>query len=64
MDDFFGLFLFVMFVGAIFAGGFYVGYRYRDNLSLEHQKKRRNSRQREVFHDPAPTSASRAEGVE
>jgi hypothetical protein len=64
MDNFFGLFLFIVFVGAIFAGGFYVGYRYRDNLSLEHHKKRRHSRQREAFHDPAPTGASPAETVE
>jgi hypothetical protein len=54
MDSFFALLVFVMFVSAVFAGGFYVGYRYRNKLSLERHKTRRHFEQREVFQAPKP----------
>ena len=57
MESFFALIVFVMFVSAVFAGGFFVGYRYRNNLSLERQKKRRHFEQREAFRAPAPVPA-------
>ena len=44
MDDFFALLIFVIFISAVFVGGFYAGYRYRDNVSLERQKKYRPSK--------------------
>jgi hypothetical protein len=48
MEDFLALILFVMFLCAVFVGGFYMGYRYRDNLSLERQKKYRSTQLRGV----------------
>jgi hypothetical protein len=56
MDDFLALLLFVIFLSAVFVGGFYGGYRYRDNLSLERQKKYRPSRSRLVSHAPESSS--------
>jgi hypothetical protein len=61
MDNFFDLLLFVMFLGALFAGGFYVGYRYRDNLSLERKKRHRHSRTREASRSPVLLGADRTE---
>jgi hypothetical protein len=43
MEDFenlLALILYFIFLGALLAGAFYMGYRYRDNLSLERQKER------------------------
>jgi hypothetical protein len=46
MENFEGLLaliLFSVFIGVFFIGGFYMGYRYRDNFSLERQRKYRPS---------------------
>jgi hypothetical protein len=67
MDDFenfLALILFFIFLGALFAGGFYMGYCYRDNLSLGRQKKYRPSQPREASRVPAPSAASSAETAE
>jgi hypothetical protein len=61
MDDFFALLLFVMFLSAVFVGGFYVGYRYRDNVSLERQKKYRPSKLRVASQASAPSGGGSAE---
>jgi hypothetical protein len=63
MEDFFALLLFVMFLSAAFAGGCYVGYRYRDNQSLERQKKYRPSRARVVSHAPVSSASDPAEAA-
>jgi hypothetical protein len=60
MDDIFALLVFVFFVGAVFAGGCYAGYRYRDNLSVQRQKKRRLSQPQETANAPAPTGVDPA----
>jgi hypothetical protein len=64
MGNFIALILIVAFSGALFAGGFYMGYRHRDNLSRERQKKYRDSQPREYFHASAPSDSSSAETVE
>jgi hypothetical protein len=64
LEDFFNLILFLLFLGALFGGGFYMGYRYRDSISQERQKKYRPSRSREVSRAPAPTHNGPAEAVE
>ena len=64
MGSFIALILFVGFSGALFACGFYMGYRHRDNLSRERQKKYRDSQPREYFHPSAPPDASSAETAE
>jgi hypothetical protein len=63
MEDFIALLLFVMFLGAAFTGGFYMGYRYRDNLSLERQKKYRPSRTGVVSNAPMPSTAGGNRGT-
>jgi hypothetical protein len=60
MEDILALLLFVMFLGAAFGGGLYVGYRYRDNLSLERQKKYRPSRAGVVSSASVPSVRGRA----
>jgi len=60
MDDFFALLLFVMFLSAVFVGGFYAGYRYRDNVSLERQKKYRPSKLSVATHASAPSGRGSA----
>ncbi|MDE2228425.1 MAG: hypothetical protein KGL11_05210 [Alphaproteobacteria bacterium] len=44
MGDVFGLLLLIAMVASVFWLGFRLGYRYRDNLSLERQKKYRGSK--------------------
>jgi hypothetical protein len=63
MDDIFALLVFVIFVGAVFAGGCYAGYRYRDNLSVQRQKKRRQSQPDEASRAPATTDAGSAKSA-
>jgi hypothetical protein len=57
MDDILALVIFIMFTGAVFAGGLYVGYRYRDNISAERHKRRRQSEQRTAYDTPTPMPA-------
>jgi len=54
MDDILALVIFIMFTGAVFAGGLYVGYRYRDNMSVERHKRRRQSDQRTAYGAQTP----------
>ncbi len=54
MDEILGLFLLMAIVAGIFWAGFKLGYRYRDNLSIERQKKYRHSKSHETTHPPAP----------
>jgi predicted permease len=61
IEDFLALILFLLLLGAIFVGGFYWGYRYRDNLSLQRQKKYPTSRLANTSYAPAPTSADPTE---
>jgi hypothetical protein len=61
MEDLLALILFLLFLGATFVGGFYWGYRYRDNLSLQRQKKYPTSRLASVSHAPAPAHANLVE---
>jgi hypothetical protein len=61
MEDLLALILFLMLLGATFVGGFYWGYRYRDNLSLQRQKKYPTSRLASTSHAPAPTHANLVE---
>jgi hypothetical protein len=57
MDNFLAFFLLVVFLGSIFGGGVYVGYRLRDNLSIQRQKKRyRESQVHQAAHAPASSS--------
>jgi hypothetical protein len=61
MEDFenvLALLLYLIFIGAIFLGGFYAGFRYRDNLSLERQKKYRSSPQRGTSRVPESPAGS------
>jgi len=44
MEDGFALFVLIAVVAGVFWLGFRLGYRYRDNLSLERQKKYRSSK--------------------
>ena len=57
MDEILGLFLLMAIIAGIFGAGFYLGYRYRDNLSIERQKKYRHSKPREATHPAAPVEA-------
>jgi hypothetical protein len=63
MDDIFALLVFVLFVGAVFAGGCYAGYRYRDNLSVQRQKKRRQSQPDEAPREPASTGTGQVKSA-
>ena len=58
MDDILALVIFIMFTGAVFAGGLYVGYRYRDNQSVERHKRRHQSEQRAAYEAPTPVPAN------
>lgn len=53
-DDIFGLLFLIAVFAGIFWVGFRVGYRYRDNLSLERQKKYRHGKPRAAGVAPAP----------
>ena len=44
MEDGFALFVLIAVVAGVFWLGFRLGYRYRDKLSLERQKKYRSSK--------------------
>ena len=57
-DDIFALFILIAIGAGIYWAGFRMGYRHRDNLSLERQKKYRHSKPREVSQAPAPESPS------
>ncbi|MGA2089148.1 MAG: hypothetical protein ABSG66_09545 [Stellaceae bacterium] len=57
MDEILGLFLLMAIVAGIFGAGFYLGYRYRDNLSIQRHKKSRPSKPHEANHPPAPSAA-------
>ncbi|MGA3306949.1 MAG: hypothetical protein ABSC26_13245 [Stellaceae bacterium] len=61
MEDLLALILFLLLLGATFVGGFYWGYRYRDNLSLQRQKKYPTSRLASTSHAPAPAHANLVE---
>jgi hypothetical protein len=58
MEDILALVVFIMFTSAVFAGGLYVGYRFRDNMSVERHKRRRQSEQREAYGAPTPIPAN------
>ena len=71
MEDFenlLALILVSLFLGGFLIVGFYMGYRYRDNLSLERQKERqkkyRTTQLRETSRVPAPSAADSEETVE
>jgi hypothetical protein len=64
MDDFFALLLFVMFLSTVFVGGFYAGYRYRDNVSLERQRKYRPSKLRVASHTSASPASDPAQAAQ
>jgi hypothetical protein len=63
MDDFVALTLFIVFLGAVFVGGFYMGYRYRDNLSLQRQKKYSSSQPRDDARVSVPVTVGSAKIV-
>jgi hypothetical protein len=63
-ENFLSLILYFMFLGALLAGAFYMGYRYRDNLSLMRQKKYRPSQLRGTSRVPAPSAAGSEETPE
>jgi len=63
MDDILGLLLLIAIAAGIFWAGFKLGYRYRDNLSIQRQKKYRHSKPREDTHPPTP-SETPSPGVE
>jgi hypothetical protein len=56
-DGIFALLLLIAIGAGIFWAGFRMGYRHRDNLSLERQKKYRHSRPREASPVQAPSPA-------
>ena len=55
-DDILALFILIAGGAGIYWAGFRMGYRHRDNLSLERQKKYRHSRPRESTHAPTPSA--------
>jgi hypothetical protein len=63
-DNFLALILFFIFLGVLFAGGFYMGYCYRDNLSFGRQKKYRPTQPRETSRVTASSAASSVETTE
>jgi hypothetical protein len=57
-DDVFALFLLIAIGAGIYWAGFRMGYRHRDNLSLERQKKYRHSKPRESTPTPAESPSA------
>ena len=63
-ENFLSLILYFIFLGALLAGAFYMGYRYRDNQSLERQKKYRPSELRGTSRAPPPSATGSEETIE
>jgi hypothetical protein len=59
MDDLIGLFVLIGIAAGIFGAGFYLGYRYRDNLSVQRHRKdhRRPSAGRETPRNESPPAS-------
>jgi hypothetical protein len=64
IENLLALILVSLFLGGFLIVGFYMGYRYRDNLSLERQKKYRPTQLRETSRVPSPSAANSDETVE
>ena len=56
MDNGLSLLVLIAIVAGVFWLGFKLGYRYRDNLSLERQKKYRNTRAKIPVADVEPAA--------
>jgi len=61
MEDGFALLVLIAVVAGVFWLGFRLGYRYRDNLSLERQKKYRTSKSKIAVADVGSVAAAENE---
>jgi hypothetical protein len=61
MEDGFALLVLIAVVAGVFWLGFRLGYRYRDNLSLERQKKYRTSKGKIAVADVGSVAAAENE---
>ena len=61
MEDGFALFVLIAVLAGVFWLGFRLGYRYRDNLSLERQKKYRSGKGKIAVADVGPVTAAENE---